>query len=82
MEQIDPTVAMEILQRLDVLAEAKKYGFVPCGPVDVAGWIPGQCSGLNGLQGLLNIGFGPRRGDFIKCDVEKLGLLPRCSSMN
>jgi hypothetical protein len=77
---IDPVLAAEILRRIDILAEAKKYGFVPLGPPDTAGWVPGRGPGLP--CGLLNIGWGPERGNFVECNFAGLGCLARCSSKN
>ena len=79
-EGIDPVLAAKVLRRIDVLAEAKKYGFVPLGPPDAAGWVPGWGPGLP--CGLLNVGWGPERGNFVECKFAGLGCLPRCSSKN
>ena len=64
-EGIDPVLAAKVLSRIDVLAEAKKYGFVPLGPPDATGWVPGWGPGLP--CGLLNVGWGPDRGNFVGC---------------
>lgn len=79
-EEIDPVMAAEILRRIDILAEAKKYGFVPLGPPDAGDWVPGSIPGV--FCGLLNVGWGPERGNFIECARAGIGCLDRCSSMN
>jgi len=79
--KIDPDLAAEILRRLDILSEAKKYGFVPTGPQDAAGWIPGCFAGA--FCGLLNVGQGPERGNFITCGIAGKGCLDcQYSSVN
>lgn len=77
---IDPVLAAEVIRRMDILAEAKKYGFVPLGPPDAAGWVPGWGPGLH--CGLLNVGWGLERGNFVPCKFAGLGCLARCSSKN
>ena len=79
-EVIDHVLAAEVLRRIDILAEAKKYGFMPLGPPDAAGWVPGWGPGLP--CGLLNVGWGPERGNFVECKFAGLGCLARCSSKN
>jgi hypothetical protein len=76
--EIDPIIAAEILRRLDVLAEMKKYGFIQLGPQDAGGWLPGRFTDRSGREvtGLLNVGWGESRGDFKECDLTRLGYLP------
>jgi hypothetical protein len=42
LEGIDPAQVREVLRRMDVLAIAKEYGFVPLGGSDMNGWQPGR----------------------------------------
>lgn len=79
-EEIDPVLAAEVLRRMDILAEAKKYGFVPIGLPDAAGWVRGRFP--DQPCGWLNIGWGTERGNFIECNCAGLGCLAQCSSMN
>lgn len=79
--EIDPHLAAQILRRLDILSEAKKYGFVPIGPQGPTGWIPGCFAGA--FCGLLNVGQGPERGNFIMCGRAGQGCLDcQCYSVN
>ncbi len=81
--EIDPVLAKEILRRMDVLQIAKDFGFIPCGPQDAAGWLPGRFTDRSGkeITGLLNVGWGESRGNFKECDITKLVYLPG-SSLN
>lgn len=69
--EINPELAAEILQKIDVLAEIVKYGFKPLRPPDTEDRVLGCFTSKSGefVCGLLNVGWGPNRGDFTPCRV-------------
>jgi hypothetical protein len=81
LEGIDPAQVREVLRRMDVLKEAMKYGFVPIGAPDPNGWQPGVFPPPVGC-GMLNVGWGPERGNWRGCDNAGPGCLACYSCQN
>jgi hypothetical protein len=76
-----PANRRRLLQRLDVLAIAKGFGFVPLGEPDANGWQSGVCPPPVGC-GLLNVGWGPERGNWLPCSNAGPGCRASCASLN